>query len=97
MLTSHRTLTVSDLRKRTDLVMEELADLKEPVTVFSRSKPVAVMMSVGLYEHLCQQEARPDPAQAKLAMAFFVDPPKRFQLKSTQGAVAMIHSLRNAR
>lgn len=83
MYTFHNTLKISDLRKHTADVIEEIEQMDEPVTVLSRSTPRIVIMSFHLYEKNEGKSPKP-PAKkggGKHGLDFFIDPPEEFLIK----------------
>lgn len=91
MYTLHNTIKISDLRKKTAEVIEEIAGSSEPVYVFSRSEPKVVMMSCKVFEGA--QEAvdegevkngkrkKPAVTSEKRGIDFFIDPPEEILFK----------------
>lgn len=82
MYTSHNTLKISDLRKHTAEVIDDVEKKGEPVFVFSRSEPKIVIMNIRLYQQM-QKENRASArtSKEKRGISFFVDPPDELLLK----------------
>ena len=53
MIESEQIIPISDLRVRQSAVLQKLQD--GPVYLAQRSKPVAVLLSAGLFDHLLAQ------------------------------------------
>lgn len=96
MYTFHNTLKISDLRKHTMEVVEELQEENKAVTVFSRSQPKIVIMSFNLYNKTQQKlETAEAPKREKTGIDFFIDPPEELLIKKRGiDAVKEIRSLR---
>ena len=87
------TCTVSDLRKNTIQLMKKVGKSKEPIVVFLRSKPVAMLVN---YEDYQTREARAKAVPEKVradAFDFLINPKKRFPSEPFS-AVDLIRSLR---
>ncbi|QQR54532.1 type II toxin-antitoxin system Phd/YefM family antitoxin [Candidatus Peregrinibacteria bacterium] len=87
------TCTVSDLRKNTIRLMKKVKMSKEPIVVFLRAKPVAVLMN---YEDYETREARAKAIPKKVradAFDFLTNPKKGFPSEPFS-AVDLIRSLR---
>lgn len=87
------TCTVSDLRKNTIQLMKKLGKSKEPIVVFLRSKPVAMLVN---YEDYEARETRAKAVPKKVrndAIDFLINPAKRFHSEPFS-AVDLIRSLR---
>lgn len=82
MYTLHNTVKISDLRKKTAEVIEEVAESSEPVYVFSRSQPKVVMMSWLLFaKRNPKQKEKKISVSEKHGIDFFIDPPEDFIIK----------------
>lgn len=96
MYTKNRTLKTSDLRKHTHKVLREIQKVATPITVFSRSTPEVVIMSLEVYEGLQQgiPHNAPSASQGK-GIGFFIDPPKEVLIQGKGiDAVKEIQQLR---
>ena len=84
MYTSQNTIKISDLRKKTAEVVDEIAGAGEPVFIFAHSEPKVVMMSCAAYwkmkEGTPQKKATTKPGE-KHGLDFFIDPPEDFLVK----------------
>jgi PHD/YefM family antitoxin component YafN of YafNO toxin-antitoxin module len=63
----------SDIRKHSDQFFIELEGASSPVTIYKRSKPVAVIMSPTFYNQL-KKEPEANWKNAKNSMAFLFKP-----------------------
>jgi prevent-host-death family protein len=52
MYSSQNTISISELRKNTLDVLEKIEESEEPITIFSHSKPVGMIMSISTYARL---------------------------------------------
>ncbi|MBI4994987.1 type II toxin-antitoxin system Phd/YefM family antitoxin [Candidatus Peregrinibacteria bacterium] len=92
MYTLHNTLKISDLRKHTAEVVEEIEKGDKPVMVFSRSQPKIVIMSFSLYR---QKEKQESSSANKTGIDMFIDPPEEMLIKKKGiDAVKEIRALR---
>lgn len=82
MLAEKNTVTISDLRKNTLMVLERMEGSEEPLTIFSNSKPVGVIMSLQVYDKL-QQDADLTFAAEDYSSAwdFLINPPESIRIK----------------
>ncbi|MFA4814845.1 MAG: type II toxin-antitoxin system prevent-host-death family antitoxin [Candidatus Gracilibacteria bacterium] len=97
MLTQENTFTISDLRKNTLKVLAKMYKSDEPITIFSNSKPVAVLMSIVMYTEL-QQDADStfDSEKYSNAWDFLINPPKEILItKKGLNAVDIIRKDRD--
>lgn len=96
MYTFHNTLKISDLRKHTAEIVEEIEKEDEPVTVFSRSQPKIVVMSFSLYTKMMNKKIPQGmPVLKKTGIDIFIDPPEDLLIKKKGiSAVKEIRSLR---
>lgn len=64
------------------MVFEKMESSKEPLTIFSNSKPVGVIMSLHVYDKL-QQDADPTFAAEDYSSAwdFLINPPENIRIK----------------
>ncbi|MEK7523507.1 MAG: type II toxin-antitoxin system prevent-host-death family antitoxin [Patescibacteria group bacterium] len=83
MYTNHHTVKVSDLRKHTTEVIEEVEEMEEPVTVFSHSKPKIVIMSFKVFQRMKPGRDKEETADdgEKHGLDFFIDPPEEMLVK----------------
>lgn len=82
MYTSHNTIKISNLRKHTAEVIDDVEKKHEPFFVFSRSQPKIVIMNVRLYQEIQKTGQTGNPAlREKSGIGFFIDPPDEFLLK----------------
>lgn len=90
------TVKMSDLRKNTEEVIEEIQNSSEAFTLISRSKPIMVMMSIVAYKKLKADEIdHVDWAAYSEAMDFFQNFSKT---NSTKGVkVNAVDLVRNER
>ena len=104
MYTSHNTIKISDLRKHTAEVIDEISESDQPVFIFSRSEPKGVFMSLTLYRSThkdanltdAKPSAIPKNTKQKRGIDFFIDPPEDMLIK-TKGldAVKLIRAERD--
>lgn len=73
MFISQNSVKFSDIRRNSDQFFLELDELDSPVTIFKRSKPIAVIMNPDYYNRLNKQ---PDAnwKNAKNSMKFLFKP-----------------------
>lgn len=91
MYISQNTIKVSDLRKNTADVIEEIRDFNQPVIVFAHSTPKIVIMNCDLYEKLKQDKK----STLEGGLNFFIDPPDQVLIKERGiDAVKEIRKLR---
>lgn len=76
MYITQDTIKVSDLRKHTFEVIEEIEKSEKPVTVFSRSEPKIIIMSCTTYKKLHEPQTL-----AKEDIDFFINPPEYMMIK----------------
>lgn len=102
MYTLQNTVKISDLRKKTAEVIDEIAESSEPMYVFSHSKPRVVIMSCASFEKIKSSSSRATQKNRKTqhfekhGMDFFIDPPEEFLLKKRGlDAVREIRKLRD--
>lgn len=82
MFSIQNTLSVSDLRKNTIAVLERVNESEEPLTIFSNSKPVAVLMSIVQYAELqMDAESTVNPRDYAKALDFLINPPSKILIK----------------
>lgn len=81
MYTLQNTIKISDLRKHTAEVIEEISEADEPVYVFSRSKPKVIIMSCDAFEIVKKSASKPKTKPVKTGIDFFIDPPEDFLIK----------------
>lgn len=93
MYTFHNTVKISDLRKHTDYVLNEIQNLGEAVTIFSRSKPLAVVMPYELYQRIQERAPEVDWIKYQKALDSLVNPP--IKIKGNFDAVKLVRSLRD--
>ena len=94
MYTTKNTIKISDLRKHTAEVVEEIETLGIPVTVFAHSKPRVVIMAYESFEALREKSSHTQgPITENIDI--FGDPPDHLLIK-TPGldAVKEIRKLR---
>lgn len=95
MFISDNTVKISDLRKHTHKVLDEMKLEPEAVTVFSRSEPVAVIMSIQSYKELTHANKKISAGMGPGAQ-FFSKAPKNFMLNGKgKSAVELIRELRD--
>ena len=85
------TITISELRKDTLSVLKKISETPQVFTVFSRSKPVFVIMSQTAYEGVCQRED--DGVSDSHSWDFLTSKKKRGK-GPTFSAVELVRSLR---
>lgn len=103
MYTKRETVKISDLRKHTAEVIEEIGQLDHPVTVFSHSEPRIIMASYQWFKANKQLGERPQPTKAhkkkteeRHGLDFFVNLPEEFLMKGKGlDAVKMIRAERD--
>ncbi|MBI2634062.1 type II toxin-antitoxin system Phd/YefM family antitoxin [Candidatus Peregrinibacteria bacterium] len=85
------TIKISDLRKNTNEIIEEVEKADQPITVFSRSEPKIIIMSCKTYKKLKE----PEKLNTK-GIDFFINPPEGFLIKEKGlDAVKLIREERN--
>lgn len=78
MYTLKNTIKISDLRKHTAEVIDEVSETGGLFYVFSRSKPKVIIMSCNTFD-LMKKKSKPAPI--KSGIDFFIDPPEDLLIK----------------
>lgn len=83
MLLEQSTATVSELRKDTLRILQIINASETPLTIFSNSKPVGVIMSIPAYTQLkMKSEEQEDLSEYAKAWDFLIDPPENLRIKT---------------
>jgi len=97
MYTSKYTLKISDLRKHTAEVLDEINEQTQPVVIFSRSEPKAVIMNFEIYQQMKERRSSTEDNidDEPKGVDFFINTPDKYLIK-TKGldAVKIIRELR---
>lgn len=81
MYTIHNTLKISDLRKHTDAVLDEVDTREEPVIIISRSVPRAVLISYRHYQNLKEKK------NTQSGLDFLIHPSKELMIHKKGGDI----------
>ncbi len=89
------TIKMSDLRKNTEEVVENVQKSKSVFLLIARSKPVMMLMSCQVYQQLENRMFEDiDTVQAEKSLDFFINFAKNKSGKNRADAVKLVRNLR---